>query len=221
MTDAFYDDSGIVTNDSIYVLKKFTDLKNIKNKSIESSVRKNNNKSRAELEELSRNFNLKYVLTILNSKWAFNFLKNICRNRLSFYPDDLRKLLIRRISPEEQKPFIEKADFMIDKNRQFYEAKKKFIKLVRYKYNLDKTSRKLDTFYKLSFKEFVNEIQDKNKVISIEKEAELMDFFEKNKKDINKLVNEISETDVEIDKMVYNLYGITDKEQEIIKESLK
>src|SRR3989344_5871963 len=171
----------------------------------------------------NKNFDLKYLIALLNSRLINYYYINVFSMKASLTVNItqgyLSQIPIRNIPLEQQKPFIEKADFMIDKNRQFYEAKKKLIKLVKYKYNLDKTSRKLDTFYKLSFKEFVNEIQDKNKVISIEKEAELMDFFEKNKKDINKLVNEISETEAEIDKMVYRLYGITKEEQEVIEKS--
>lgn len=219
MTEGVYDNSGVVTNDSIYILKKFIDLKGLKNKSIESSIKKNNQKTKNELEEISKGFNIKYLLAILNSKWAFNFLKSVARNRLSFYPDDLRKLPIKKISLEEQKPFIEKSDFMIEKNKKFYETKDKFIKLIKYKFNLNKISRKLEGFYKLNFKEFVNEIQNKNKVMNIEKESELMDFFEKNKKEVLDLVNDISKTEREINEEIYKLYGITKEEQEIIEKS--
>jgi len=55
--------------------------------------------------------------------------------------------------------------------------------------------------------------------MSIEKEAELMDFFEKNKKEVLELVNEISKTEREIDYAIYKLYGITDNEKEIIEKS--
>jgi len=170
-----------------------------------------------------KEYSLKYILALLNSRvinWYYvSKFTNKSNLTVNISKTFLEKIPIKKLSPEEQNPFIEKADFMIEKNRQFYEAKKKFIKLVKYKYNLDKTSRKLDTFYKLSFKEFVNEIQDKNKVVSIEKESELMDFFDKNKKEVLGLIDEISKTEREIDKMVYKLYNISNEEQEIIEKS--
>jgi len=171
----------------------------------------------------SEKINLKYLLSILNSKLAEFYYHQICPVKSGGYYNYsatfILELPIKKISPEEQKPFIEKSDFMIDKNKQFYETKNKFLKLIKYRFNLDKISRKLDSFYNLNFKEFVNEIQNKNKVMSIEKEAELMEFFEKNKKEVLDLVNEISKTEREIDKMVYKLYGITDKEIEVIEKS--
>ena len=167
-----------------------------------------------------------FDLSILNSSSMWFFIKNTSpvlrggfRQFKTSYLKPFPLPILKDI--EEQKPFIEKADFMIEKNKQFYEAKKKFIKLVKYKYNLDKTSRKLDTFYNLNFKEFVNEIQDKNKVMSIEQESELMDFFEKNKKEILKIREDINKTDEEINKMVYKLYELNPAEIKIIEESLK
>jgi len=46
-----------------------------------------------------------------------------------------------------------------------------------------------------------------------------MDFFDKNKKEILGLVDEISKTEREIDKMVYKLYNINNEEQEVIENS--
>ena len=168
-------------------------------------------------------FKLPYILALLNSRvinWYYvSKFTNKSNLTVNISKTFLEKIPIKKISLEEQKPFIEKSDFMIDKNKQFYEAKNKFIKLIKYKFNLDKISRKLESFYNLNFKEFVNEIQNKNKVMSIEKEAELMEFFEKNKREVLDLVNEISKTEREIDNLVYKLYGITDKEKEVIENS--
>ena len=55
--------------------------------------------------------------------------------------------------------------------------------------------------------------------MSIEKEAELMEFFEKNKKEVTDLINEISKTEREIDNIVYDLYGLSKAEQAIIEKS--
>jgi len=168
-------------------------------------------------------YSLKYILALLNSRlinWYYvSKFTNKSNLTVNISKTFLEKIPIKKISPEQQKPFIEKSDFMIAKNKEFYKVKKKFIKLIKYKYNLDKISRKLDTFYKLNFKEFISEIKNKNKVMSIEKEAELMDFFEKNKKEVLELVNEISKTEREIDYAIYKLYGITDNEKEIIEKS--
>jgi type I restriction-modification system DNA methylase subunit len=169
-----------------------------------------------------KDYSLKYLLALLNSRvinWYYvSKFTNKSNLTVNISKTFLEKIPIKRISLEEQKPFIEKSDFMIEKNKRFYETKNKFIKLIKYKFNLDKISRKLESFYNLDFKGFVNEIQNKNKVMSIEKEAELMEFFEKNKKEVTDLLNEISKTEKEIDEMVYKLYGITGKEKEVIEK---
>lgn len=107
---------------------------------------------------------------------------------------------------------------MIEKNKKINELKDKFIDLIKYRYNIEKTSRKLDIFYNLSFKDFVTEI--KSEGMSIEKESELMNFFEDNSKEILKILEIINKIDIDLDNLVYELYGITDKEKEVIENSL-
>lgn len=63
----------------------------------------------------------------------------------------------------------------------------------------------------------------KNKVdIKSKKNREYLEReFKDCLKIINPLLQEIKETDDEIDRMVYDLYGLTDEEIQIIEESLK
>jgi len=116
------------------------------------------------IEEISLNFDLKYILAILNSKFAKFYLNTIRRHRIEyyFYPDDFKRLPIKKISFSEQKPFIELADKM------------------------------------LSLNERLKEIQD--------------DLAEK-----ARIEKEIRETDKEIDKLVYELYGLAEGEIKIIE----
>ncbi len=108
VTGGIYDDTGLLCNDSIVVFVRFIDLRGVNNKSIQTSITKFNNFHRSQLEKVSEKFNLKYLLTILNSAFALKYLNDIRRHRLKnyFYPDDFRKLPIADITPKEQKPFI-------------------------------------------------------------------------------------------------------------------
>ena len=222
MTEAVYDNSGIVTNDSIYILKRFIDLDKVKNKSIEGSIKKSNERLREELEQISKKFNLKYILTVLNSKWAFKFLKSVARNRISFYPDDLRKIPIKKISPSEQKPFIEKADLMLKLNKEFYEKKNKFFNRIKKSFSLEKINKKLDKFYESEFNDFIKEVEKQaKKKISLKEQDEWEDYFNNYKKELLKLKDEIDKTDNEINQMVYKLYGLTDEEIGVVEESLR
>jgi hypothetical protein len=79
--DGTYDESGLVCNHSINVMVRYDDLKSVSNRSIENSIKKWADKTRKELEEISLIFDLKYILTILNSKFAKFYLNTIRRHR--------------------------------------------------------------------------------------------------------------------------------------------
>lgn len=115
VTEGTYDDTGLVCNDSIVLLVKYVDLSGIKNKSISNSIQKFNTLKREELEQTSKLFNLKYLLAILNSRFANIYLNNIRRHRLEnyFYPDDFRNLPIAEIPLSEQMPYVEIVDNII------------------------------------------------------------------------------------------------------------
>lgn len=121
MTDAVYDNKGLLCNDSCFVSVLWKDLNGVTNRSIEGSIKKdfkikNISQFRQKLEENSNKFNLKYLLAILNSKFAYKFLDSVRRSQIGFYPDDLKKLPIKKISKANQKPFIKIVDqILIDK----------------------------------------------------------------------------------------------------------
>ena len=48
-----------------------------------------------------------------------------------------------------------------------------------------------------------------------------MQYFNEQKQKADELKTEIEKTDKEIDAMVYQLYGLTDKEIEIVEEATK
>jgi adenine-specific DNA-methyltransferase len=148
VTKGTFDNTGILCNDGVMVLKKFIDLKKVHNNSIESSITRNNNKTRKQLEDISQDYNLKYILAILNSKFAMNFLNNVRRHRLLnyFYPDDLRKLPIPKISQKEQKPFIDLVEKILSLKEQNKDTKKleeKIDKLVYKLYELTEEEIKI------------------------------------------------------------------------------
>jgi hypothetical protein len=93
---------------------RYDDLKSVSNRSIENSIKKWTGKTRKELEEISLIFDLKYILTILNSKFAKFYLNTIRRHRIEyyFYPDDFKRLPIKKIPLPSQRPFITLCDYL-------------------------------------------------------------------------------------------------------------
>jgi len=171
-------------------------------------------------EELSN----KYVLAVINSKfmnwfvYRFVFAKAI--RSFQFSGDVAKKIPIPKISPDEQRPFVEKADEMLNLNKEFYEKKSKFLNRV-HELGIEKISKKMDKFFKLSFDEFVKELLKQKINLNLKQKDEWEDYFENYKKELSDLKEKIDKTDSEIDKMVYTLYGLNEKEIKIVEESLK
>jgi len=156
LTGAIYDDSKLVCNHSIMVFVRFINLAGVYNKSIKNSISKFNSLPRRELEEKSKDYDLKYLLAIMNSRFAYHYLNNHRRHRLEnyFYPDDLRKLPIPKIALDDHEPFISLVDQIL---------------------SLKKSDPQTDT----------------------------------------------SALEAEINRMVYDLYGLTAEEIAIVEESIK
>jgi len=165
----------------------------------------------------------KYYLVLLNSKVLLFYFDTISsklgKKGYRFIPQYVHELPIKEISPEEQKPFIEKADLMLDLNKEFYNKKNKFLNRIK-ELGIDKISKKLNKFYELSFADFLSELEKKKIEFSLKQKDEWEDYFNDYKKDLVKLNEEIDKTDNEIDKMVYSLYGLSEKEIKVVEGSL-
>jgi len=167
------------------------------------------------------NFDIKYVMLLLNSK----FLKFIYENMINengklfaqvkiIYIDELP---IKEISLEAQQPFIEKADKMLSLNKDLQEKSQKFQRLLTRKFELEKLTTKLQDWYLLKFSEFVKELKKSKIKLSLKEEIEWEEIFIEKKEEVEKVKNEIEITDKEIDRMVYELYGLNEEEIRIIE----
>ncbi|GAB6390726.1 MAG: N-6 DNA methylase [Treponematales bacterium] len=77
-------------NHSIYCAVLWKDLRGVENKSISASVTRYSRKSRAEMEALSEEVDLRYLLGLLNSKYAAALLSGIRAGDYHIYPEHLR-----------------------------------------------------------------------------------------------------------------------------------
>ena len=87
-------------------------------------------------------------------------------------------------------------------------------------FEIDKLSKKLNAFYDFDFKTLVLELKKKKNILSLLKQDEWKKYFNVYKSEINKLQDEINTTDKEIDKLVYELYELTEAEIKIVEESV-
>ena len=107
---ACYDDRRIVFSASVIGAVPWHRLSGIRNASIRKQARYENEKQtpnlpqREPLESIGNQYDTKFLLGVINSSAARQFLLAHRRHNISIYPDDWKKLPIPAVSPEEQAP---------------------------------------------------------------------------------------------------------------------
>jgi type I restriction-modification system DNA methylase subunit len=166
---------------------------------------------------------VKIILVILSSKLMSYYFKKKYNRLDRTFPEiriyELRALPIKL--PEENSYFLVKADEMHNLNHNVFLKKKKFLNRVKDYFEIDKVSKKIDSFHESDFRTFLTELKKQKLNISLSEQEEWEDYFNERKSEINHLQNQISETDKAIDQMVYELYGLTEEEIQIVENSFE
>lgn len=131
----------------------------------------------------------------------------------------LKQLPIKEISLENQQPFIEKADQMLSLNKELQELSAKYQRNLQREFSLETLSKKLQNWYELSFADFLKELAKAKLNLTLSQKAEWEDYFLAEQQKAISIKSQIDQTDKEIDQMVYELYGLTEEEIEIVENS--
>jgi len=186
--------------------------------------------------------NSRTLLCVLNSKVVWEFLKSICVVRSGGYievkPQYFEQIPIPDFQNEEF--FNDVSDRIIDDVNELQKLENRFQNYFKGTFQLNRLQRKLENWHTLDFASFIKElnkaIKESNKVrekaakdtcfqaeiveaLTKKDEFEWMEIFEDNKKNALDLQTQITQTEKEIDQMVYELYGLTEEEIEIIENS--
>ncbi|GAQ48467.1 TPA: Eco57I restriction-modification methylase domain-containing protein [Flavobacterium psychrophilum] len=168
-------------------------------------------------------FSYYYLLAILNSTLIkFYFLSKYSDGK-QLFPKvkgfQLKELPIKNSSIENQKPFIEKVELMLSLNKTLQQQQAKVINMLQRDYGLTKPTKKLDTWYELTVQDFFKELAKAKIVLSAIQKDEVQEYFETYQKQAVATKNQITATDKQIDAMVYELYGLSNEEIEIVENS--
>jgi hypothetical protein len=126
---------------------------------------------------------------------------------------------IPKINISEQQDFISKSEYMISFTEDFVEQSQKFQRTIQRKFELEDLPKKLQDWYLLSYAEFIKELGKKKVKLSLSEEAEWEDYFTTEATKVNAIKTQINDTDKAIDAMVYELYGLSKEEIEIVENS--
>ena len=167
-----------------------------------------------------KRFDTRFVLSVVASK----LISYIYLNSSSIAVKDdfrqttlteLRNLRIPVIGKKDQQPFIALAEKMLELNKSKSEQSQKFIELLKANFIFEPTA-KLKKWYELEFVDVLHGLEKGGAKIPAKKQGEWLELFKSEKEKIKYSQAEIAKTDKEIDEMVYQLYGLTPEEIEIV-----
>ena len=97
-----YDSQNLVHNHSLIACVLWESIQGVENKSISASIKKFSTMKRKDMESLSHNTSLFYLLGIMNSTYANVLLANIRGDDYHIYPEHIRNIPIPNASNEKQ-----------------------------------------------------------------------------------------------------------------------
>lgn len=168
-------------------------------------------------------YDLYFLLAILNSNllkkyWLFTY-----SDGKQLFPKikgyQLKNLPIPKVNIEQQQPIILMSKNINLLSDELQELSSKFQRTLQRKFELDSLPKKLENWHELSFAEFVKELAKKKIKLTLSEEAEWEDYFLQEQQKAVAIKNEIVATDKAIDKMVYELYGLSEEEISIVENS--
>jgi type I restriction-modification system DNA methylase subunit len=168
----------------------------------------------------------KELLGILNSK-LINFLfSQISSEIRGGFLRWKRQYVYKLPIPKniQNKKLSNDVDIAIELSQALNDVIKKFTNYFSGQYNLEKLTKKLETWHDHNFSSFILELNKAIKAtgkptLSKKDEIDWMEIFEDYKQQAQTLKQEIDKTDKEIDKMVYELYGLSEEEIKIVEQS--
>ena len=143
---------------------------------------------------------------------------------LLFSAPNLRNTYIKRTPIDRQNLFTQLSQDLQKKNSDFNIMLARFSSFFSNSIEIEKLTRKLQNWHELDFADFIKELNKAIKKaggtpLTKKDEFEWLELFEDNKKKAQELQTQITQTEKTIDTMVYDLYGLTQEEREIVENS--
>lgn len=169
------------------------------------------------------NMSEEYLITILNSKLMWFFLKNtgtmLRGGYFRFMTTYLENFKFPTATLEQQQSLAQKAEQMIELNKQLHEGINSSLELIKSEYQPKKISQNLEKFYTLGIHPFLEELEKQKVKLSLNQKEELINWYKDKSEQLNKIKQQIGTLDHQIDQEVYKLYNLTDEEIKIVEES--
>jgi type I restriction-modification system DNA methylase subunit len=171
---------------------------------------------------------LEFYTALLNSKLYGFYFRKFYSEEDDLFPkikvNELKNIPVKKCSEEVKEAIKNKGHNLTDNISAHTSVNNIFTKYLQSQFTMKIQTKKLKNWSQLEFGDFTSEL---NKVIkkagggALDDNAKysLMSLFEAQKSKVEKLKTEIDKTDKEIDQMIYELYGLTKEEIEIVENS--
>jgi hypothetical protein len=191
--NATYDDSNYLVNDTINVIYDTTE-----------------------------GFSLYFVLGLLNSNAVNKWFSTTFPEGLHIKINQLQEIPIPNATEEQKNLITNLVIKALEKNNESRKNNSVFLKYIESQFPQIEHTNKIQVWDELVFGDFIHELNSaikKSGAINLSKsdEMEWMELFENKKSEVQKLKSEIEKTYREIDELVYELYGLTEKEVKIVE----
>ncbi len=166
------------------------------------------------------NFNFKYLLAILNSDLITWFFVNNLVTNLDSTPQiklvDLEQIPIVNISIENQKPFIDYVDIILQ-SKQTIKKSEKFTNQIKNHLKIKTITQKLAEFYKYDFKTFIEELGKQKVKLSLKQSEEWEEYFNTYIYDLKTANKLITETNEKLNNLINSLFNLSNEEIDLIQ----
>lgn len=159
-------------------------------------------------------YDLRYILSLLNSKLVNKWFKKLYPAGLHIKTNQLETIPIPLCL--EQKPFILLVDQIMAQTSNIQSLRSRFLRRVTENLGIEKITGALESFDELSFEDFLKELKKQKVKLSLVQQDEWEDYFIQYKQQCHELQYSIYKNETEIDRLVYELYGLTNAEVKTI-----
>ena len=160
---------------------------------------------------------LKFLTAVFNSKLVKLWIRCVCPE-LGEDRREIGKVYFEKLHVpcENQESLVAIADTMLTLNKQLQEKRSRFLRRLTDNMEGVKITTVLQTFDQLDFTTFVAELKKQKIRLSLVQQDEWEEYFNQYREACQELTAQINATDNEIDQRVFDLYGLTQEEREIV-----
>ena len=162
----------------------------------------------------------KALLAVLNSRMGWWLITKYCsqiQNGYQLIWKYFGQIPVPACDEDEALSLL--ASTMLSLNKDLQEKRSRFLR--RLSENLEgvKITTTLQTFDKMDFGIFVAELKKQKIKLALSQQDEWEDYFNQYRNDCQSLTDQIAQTDNEINQHIFDLYGLTPEEREIVLNS--